>query len=211
MKLSLSEGLLLIALDDEEGRLLADAEKGIMNALVAAGLFELYLLRKISLDGGKVSVKDTSPTGNKVLDLVLGGVGGGGKSAVDTVSDLSTKLKTLYEVCLELLVARGILKKEATKLLWIPISERMDNANYAFEREIRESLKAIVLKGVKATPAFIILAALLGSLEILDEVFTDKDELIDAIKFAKDAIYSGVLPKDVADSLEAVRDYIATR
>lgn len=211
MKLSLSEGLLLIALDDEEGRLLADAEKGIINALVAAGMFELYLLRKISFDGGKVLLKDTSPTSNKVLDLILGGLGGGGKKPVDTVIELSGKLKSLYEVCLELLVARGILKKEATKLLWIPISERMDNANYAFEREIRESLRAIVLKGVKATPAFIILAALLGSLEILDEVFKEKDELIDAIKFAKDSIHSGVLPNDVADALEAIRAHIAVK
>lgn len=210
MKLSLAEGLLLIALDDEEGRLLADAEKGIIPALVAAGIFELYLLRKIGFDGGVINVKDTTPSGNKILDQVMGQIGGGGKPVKNTVEQLGHEMKGLYESCIDLLIGRGILKREATRLLWIPISERMDNANYAYEREIRDSLKAIVLKGVKPTPAFVILAALLGSLEILDEVFKDKDQLIDAVKFAKDSLHSGVLPADVATALEAVRDYLTS-
>ena len=49
-----------------------------------------------------------------------------------------------------LLTQRGILKKESTKLLWIPLSERMDNANYAFEQEIRDSLKTIVFQECQA-------------------------------------------------------------
>jgi len=210
MRLSLAEGLLLIALDDNEGRLLADAEKGIIDALVAAGIFELYLLRKISFEGGSIVVKDSTSAGNKILDHILAGIGNGGKSAKETIISLNPQMRVLYEMSIELLIGRGILKREATRLLWIPISERMDNANYAFEKEIRDSLKAIVLKGVKPTPPFIILACLLGSLEILDEVFTDKDELIDAIKFAKDSLHSGALPSDVAASLEEVKEYIAS-
>lgn len=189
---------------------MADAEKGIGKALVAAALFELSLLKKVSFAGGKVAVLDTSSSGNKVLDQVLASVGGGGHDAVSTVSALADSLKgSIYESCIDLLIGRGILKREATRLLWIPISERMDNANYAYEKEIRDSLKAIVLKGVKPTPAFIVLAALLGSLEILDEVFKDKDQLIDAIKFAKDSIKSGILAPELADALESVREHIA--
>ncbi|MEQ8807916.1 MAG: GPP34 family phosphoprotein, partial [Imperialibacter sp.] len=202
MRLSLAEGLLLIALDDNEGRLLADAEKGIIDALVAAGIFELNLLRKIGFEGGKITIKDTTSSGNKILDHILSTVGQGGKSVKDTVVSLAPQMRSLYEMCIDLLIGRGILKREATRLLWIPISERMDNANYAYEKEIRDSLKSIVLKGVKPTPAFVILASLLGSLEILDEVFSDKDELIDAIKFAKDSVLSGGLPPEVASSLE---------
>lgn len=211
MKLSLAEGLLLIALDDEEGRLLADAEKGIIKALVAAGIFELCLLKKVSFDGGKVNILDTSPCGNKVLDQVLATVGGGGLPPLETVNTVSNTLKgAIYESCIDLLIGRGILKREATRLLWIPISERMDNANYAFEKEIRDSLKAVVLKGLKPTPAFIILAALLSSLEILDDVFREKDQLIDAIKFAKDSIRSGILAPDMAEALEKISEDIAS-
>lgn len=210
MRLSLAEGLLLIALDDDEGRLLSHAEKGIIHALLAAGIFELHLLRKIGLDGGKISIKDTSPSGNKILDHILTSIGGGGKSPKDTIVALSPQMKPIYDICIDLLIGRGILKKEATKLLWIPISERMDNANYAYEKEIRDSLKAVVLKGVKPTPAFVILAALLNSVDILGEVFHDKDELIDAVKFAKDSIQSGVLPEDVASSLLEVKEYISS-
>ncbi len=210
MRLSLAEGLLLIALDDNEGRLLADAEKGIIEALVAAGVFELNLLRKIGFEGGKIVIKDNTPSGNKILDHILHGLGNGGHAVKDTVAALGLEMKQLYDLSIELLIGRGILKKEATKLLWIPISERMDNANYAYEREIRDSLKSIVLKGAKPTPAFVILASLLGSLEILDEVFTDKDELIDAIKFAKDSIHNGTLNPELALALEEVKEHIAS-
>ncbi len=211
MRLSLAEGLLLIALDDEEGRLLSDAEKGIVKALVAAALFELCLLKKLSFDGGKVTAVDTSSAGNKVLDQVMAAVGGGGQSVLATTNGIAESLKAgIYDLCIDLLIGRGILKREATRLLWIPISERMDNANYSFEKEIRDSLKAIVLKGVKPTPAFIVLAVLMASLEILDEVFRDKDQLIDAIKFAKDSIKSGGLSPDMAHALEAVREDIAS-
>ena len=40
MKLSLAEGLMLIALDDDEGRLLAAAEHSIDKALIASCILE---------------------------------------------------------------------------------------------------------------------------------------------------------------------------
>jgi len=43
MKLSLAEGLYLIALDDDEGRLLVSAERTIEHGLVAAAILELVV------------------------------------------------------------------------------------------------------------------------------------------------------------------------
>ena len=47
MKLSLAEGLYLIALDDEEGRLLAAAEKTIIPGLISASILEHSLPRQL--------------------------------------------------------------------------------------------------------------------------------------------------------------------
>ncbi|PIB35459.1 hypothetical protein BFP72_08670 [Reichenbachiella sp. 5M10] len=186
MKLSLAEGLMLIALDDEEGRLLAAAEHSIDHGLLAIVILELSLIKRVSFDNGKIIIKDTTGTGNKVLDSVLKALGGGGDTVSATIKKLAGGFEHIQDDVIELLVQRGILKVESTKLLWIPVSERMDNANYAFEQEIRDTLKAVVQKGKKPTPAIVILMSMIHNCGILEEVFSDRDELIDAVKSAKD-------------------------
>lgn len=53
MKLSLAEGLMLIALDDDEGRLLAAAEHSIDQGLIATFILELSLSQKNSISKRK--------------------------------------------------------------------------------------------------------------------------------------------------------------
>lgn len=209
MKLSLAEGLMLIALDDDEGRLLAAAEHSIDSGLIAASILELSLIHKLSFSGGKIVVKDSAGTGNKILDGVLKALGGGG----DTVTNTLTKLKPLFESIqddvIDMLVQRGILSIESTKLLFIPISERMDNANYAFEQEIRDVLKAVVIKGQKPTPAVVIILSMISNCKILEEVFQEEDELIDAIKVAKDLLKAGIVDAELQTVLIDLKAYFA--
>ncbi len=208
MKLTIAEGLYLIALDDEEGRLLSAAEKGIKPGVLSAAVLELYLLKKISFDGDKIIVEDTSGAGSIVLDQVLRKLKSG-NNLVDQLDELVHQFPTILEDLTELLMHRGILKKESTKLLWIPLSERMDNANYAYEQEIRNSLQTIVFKNAKPTPSFVVLMSLIHDCDILDEVFQDKDELIDAVKVAKDIVNSPVIDANLSNVLKQLRKYFA--
>ncbi len=91
--------------------------------------------------------------------------------------------------------------------MWIPLSERMDNANYSFEQDIRNSLKTIVFKSAKPTISFVILMSLIYDCQILSEVFRDKDELIDAVKVAKDMVDSPVLTPEVSTALKELKKY----
>ncbi|REE02157.1 GOLPH3/VPS74 family protein [Marinoscillum furvescens] len=204
MKISIAEGLYLIALDDEEGRLLAAAEKSIVPGLISAALLELHLLKKVAIKDNVIEVLDQTGTGNGILDNILKKVKSG-VGLIDAVENLAHTFKDIQEDLNELLVQRGILKKEATKLMWIPLSERMDNANYAFEAEIRKSLQAIVFKSAKPTNSFVILMSLIYDCNILDEVFRDKDELIDAVKVAKDIVNSPVVSEDVSKALKVLK------
>ncbi|MEQ8582753.1 MAG: GPP34 family phosphoprotein [Marinoscillum sp.] len=206
MKISIAEGLYLIALDDEEGRLLAAAEKTIVPGLISAAILELHLLKKVGLKDNKISSVEQSGTGNGILDGILRKLKTG-LNFLDAVEDLAHHFKDIQEDLNQLLVQRGILRKEATKLMWIPLSERMDNANYSFEQDIRNSLKTIVFKSAKPTISFVILMSLIYDCQILDEVFRDKDELIDAVKVAKDMVDSPVLTPEVATALRELKKY----
>lgn len=204
MKLSLAEGLYLIALDDEEGRLLTAAEKTYIDGVIAAAILELYLMNKISLNDTVVKVIDTTGTGHGILDKILMKLHTG-QRLTDEINNLHDFFKDIKVDLEEFLVMRGILRKEATKLLWIPLSERLDNANYAFEQEIRNALKAIVLNGLKPTAGFIVLLSLIYDCGVLDEVFADKDDLIDAVKYAKDIISSPDLDPELSTCLKELK------
>ena len=209
MKLSLAEGLMLIALDDEEGRLLAAAEHSIDHGILSIVVLELSLIKRISFEGGKIVVKDTTGTGNKVLDGVLKAIGGGGNSVTDTLKKMVANFDKIQDDVIELLVQRGILKVESTKLLWIPVSERMDNANYAFEQEIRDTLKAVVEKGAKPTAAIVVLLAIIHNCGILEEVFKGRDELIDAVKVAKDITSAASIDDNMRATLDELKVYFS--
>jgi len=206
MKLSIAEGLYLIALDDEEGRLLAAAEKSIVPALIAAGILELYIQKKVKLEGGHVQVVDSSGTGNGILDQILGKLHSGAELSAE-LKKLSGEFKDLMGDLNALLAQRGILRKEETKLLWIPLSERMDNANYAFEQEIRNGLQAMVFKSAKPSPSFAVLMSLIYDCNILDEVFPDKDDLVDAIKVAKDMPTNPAVDPELSQALLLLKSY----
>ncbi len=206
MKLSLAEGLYLIALDDEEGRLLSAAERTIVPGVISACIMELSILKKITFENSKIVLLDSQGTGNKILDDVLN-VLKEGVDVVDTVKKLIPAFKDVQTDLNQLLVHRGILKKEATKLLWIPLSERLDNANYAFESEIRKALKSIVLKGTRPSPPFVILTSIIYDCQLMDEVFSDKDELIDAIKVSKDIVKAGILDPEKEQVLQDLKSY----
>ncbi|MDW3210534.1 MAG: GPP34 family phosphoprotein [Reichenbachiella sp.] len=210
MKLSLAEGLMLIALDDEEGRLLSAAEHSIDHGLLAILILELSLIKRVGFESNKIVVKDSTGTGNKVLDSVLKAIGGGGDSVSATIKKIASGFDSIQDDVIELLVQRGILKVESTKLLWIPVSERMDNANYAFEQEIRDTLKAVVQKGQKPTPAIIILMSMISNCKILEEVFQEKDELIDAVKVAKDITNSPAIDPETQTVLNDLKEHFLT-
>jgi hypothetical protein len=208
MKLSIAEGLYLIALDDEEGRLLSAAEKTIVDGVLSAIILELYIQKKIDLNGGVITVNTTEGTGNGILDDVLRRLNNG-NTIIETVASLKDKYKDIKVSLDELLVHRGILKREETKLLWIPLSERMDNANYAFEKEIRNILQAMVFKNAKPTPSFVVLMSLIYDCGILEEVFRDKDDYIDAVKVAKDVVNSPVINSELSTALKELKKYFS--
>ncbi len=209
MKLSIAEGLYLIALDDEEGRLLSSAEKHYIHGVLSAGILELYMLKKITLTDTVINVVDTVGTGNGILDNILHKLHSGAKF-VDEIQNLHHHFSHIREDLDQLLTQRGILRREETKLLWIPLSERMDNANYAFEQEIRNVLQAMVFKNAKSTPSFVILMSLIYDCKILDEVFSDKDDLIDAVKVAKDIVNSDIIDAETSKVLKELRTFFAS-
>ena len=210
LRLSISEGLYLLALGDVEGQLLKKAEKGIDYGVIAGGILQLSLMGSISLEKGFIKIISTKQTGHIFLDKVLKNLTEGG-GLIEEILRLKNELKKLHDDLEELLIGRGILKREENTLLWIPLSERMENVNYAYEKEIRNTLKALVLRGFKNAVSFSILFSLTHDCHLLSEVFRSTSELTDAINLVKNPTKLAGVDEDLAKTLGLISDFFSEK
>ena len=96
LRLSISEGLYLLALGDAEGQLLKKSEKVIDYGLIAGGILQLSLMGSISLEKGFIKIISTKQTGHIFLDKVLKNLTEGG-GLIEEILRLKNKLKKLHD------------------------------------------------------------------------------------------------------------------
>ena len=206
LRLSISEGLYLLALGDVEGQLLKKAEKGIDYGVIAGGILQLSLMGSLSLEKGVIKIISTKQTGHIFLDKILINLIEG-QSLIEEILRLKNELRELHVDLEQLLIARGILKREENTLLWIPLSERMENVNYAYEKEIRNTLRALVLRGFKNDVSFSILFSLTHDCHLLSEVFGSTSEIADAKNWVKNPIKLSGVDEDLAKILGLISHF----
>lgn len=93
---------------------------------------------------GTVVVRDPSPTGHPLLDLVLEAAHAKERLAKDLVNDLSTGLGRKV---LEHLADRGVLRREKNKVLGIFPVTRWPAEDSAHEAVLRRTLTAVLVDG----------------------------------------------------------------
>lgn len=145
-KLTLAEELLLIALDDESGRLINLPPFWLDTALAAAILMELCLVGRLDTDPERVVVLSAEPTGSAILDEVLALV----------VADRTTHPSSLWirrigtrgpELCDQViagLVSRGVLKSVEKRLLWVFKTRVYPPTSGLEEQEVRSRLMTLL-------------------------------------------------------------------
>jgi golgi phosphoprotein 3 len=145
--LSMLEEIVLLAVDEKHGRLRSTREFGADYALVGAVFFDLALERRIDTGAEEIRVVDTTPTGNPVLDRFLAQMSARPDltSARDWIEEMFAQRHDLEGEALTLLVNRGILRHEKSKLLWIIDVERFPMVNNQPLEHVRARLAQAIL------------------------------------------------------------------
>lgn len=174
--LGLAEELLLLALEDDEGKVSGAASGSLECGLAGAVLMELALADRVSLQSGKVMVSDASPMGDEVLDRALAKIKESSKDR-DAEHWISGGLDSgaLKDELLDGLVEKGVLEREEHKVLWVIPTERYPERDGEPERELRERIRAVVLDGQRPEPRLAAIVALVGACNLTDEVFSDEE------------------------------------
>lgn len=174
--LSLAEELLLLALEDEEGKVSGAASGSLECGLAGAVLMELALADRISLDSGKVVVADSSPIGERVLDDALEKIAKSSKVR-DAEHWISGGLDSgaLKDALQDGLVEKGVLASEQHKVLWVIPIQRYPERDGEPEQELRERIRAVLLEGQPPEPRLAAMIALIKACSLTDEIFASSE------------------------------------
>lgn len=146
-RLTLSEALCLIALDDARGTVGMDVSSHLQYALAGAAILDLTLRARLAVAGKDLAVTDAAPTGDDILDDALAAIVRSEKrrSVAHWVRNLGKGVPHHRERVIARLVARGILRREDDRLLWVFSRQRFPTSDPAPEHDLRDHLRAVAL------------------------------------------------------------------
>ncbi len=171
---SLSEELLLLALDDKKGSVGMTASTTLDTALAGAQLLDLVLAHKLLLEDGRITVANAAPTGDAVLDEALKKIADDPKTRKPAIW-IPKMTKGLRKRLLAELVHKGILAEDRKKLLGFIPSTRHPSLDPTAETEAWDRLRAALLDDVTPDERTAALAAVIQAAD-LEGLILDRDE-----------------------------------
>jgi len=193
----IAEAVLLLALDDDKGKLDSGVWMQIDSTLGGALLVDLALRGKVDITGeaepglapngdpvkaGRVVIRDAVPTGDPDLDAALQRlVKVDGKKPAAAVPVAAKGARTGLT---QRLVAAGVLSENRQKVLGIFPRTSWPAAQGGPEADLRARITAVLDQGAAPDPFTGCVIALLKSAQILAVVFPTKDK---ALRKSRDA------------------------
>jgi hypothetical protein len=179
----IADELLLLALDDTSGRIVASGNN-LDAALGAALLVELALMERISVapaeagwnERGRVTVIDSTPTDDPDLDDVLAKLAEkDGRKVKNLISPMTWRpiSHKLRDRRLARLIQQGVIDEQRSPVLGL---RRHPSTDPAPEHEVRARLRSALVDGLTPTERTVALVALLDAAGILTKVVAVEDK-----------------------------------
>lgn len=168
--LTLLEEFLLLVLNDQIGQLYPLAPSTLDCACAGAVLMDLTLRQRIDNDLRDMFVTDGTPTGDELLDPALEMMSLAPVLSPHPIAHWLRQLvdqgPALRERALKRLEARGILRRESRKILWVFGSRRYPVVDGKEMREAKLRILGVVLGDDVPTPHDVMLTALAEACDI---------------------------------------------
>ena len=172
-ELTFTEEIVLLALDDKTGAQLPLPVTALGYGLAGAVLADLAVAGKIDTDAKQLTVLDSSPTGDSLLDpwLALIAAEKNVHSVAHWLFALAERRKEIEQPALDRLMARGILRREDKKILWVIGLRRYPTVDGQERTEVRTRLGQLILGEDLPDPRDAMLIGLLRGCRLTDSIF----------------------------------------
>ncbi len=163
--LSFAEEIMLLLLEDEDGRFVHAPDHYLRCVLSGAVLMDLALKGKIDTDLNSLIIIDPEPTGDGLLDPILERLTKEGEKHdaqywVEHCQGLSGDIR---EEALDRLCAKGILRQEDDRFLWVFKSRRYPVVDGQVDREVKLRIMSILFSDEIPDPRDIAIIGLMDA------------------------------------------------
>ena len=180
MQLTMPEEIILLLLDDKTGRPIGLPAPAGDYALASAILMQLSLDGRIDTDPQKLMVTSHQPSGDPVLDeaLTLISTHPGQRDSRHWIVELGRKSDHFRGMTLERLVAKGVLRKEEGRFLWVFPDRRYPKAaeGELDVMEVRARLRAVILSSEIPEPHDALMIGLARSAGIIPLILSAAEQ-----------------------------------
>ncbi len=163
--LSFPEEIVLLLLDETNGDFVLLPEAVFAIVMSGAALMDLALHDRIDTDLEKMTVVDRTPLGDDILDEVLAGLGQKSASLgiTDALYDGAVNAEEYRARALKRLIARGILKEQNGRHLWVFRTRRYPVIDDSEQQEVRARLRQLLLTDEIPDPRDVVLVCLIDA------------------------------------------------
>jgi golgi phosphoprotein 3 len=166
--------ILLLQLDDSQGKFVNLPMSAADVVIAGAALMELALRNRVDCDLERLILVDAAATGDDILDDVLKRFGetGGELGAGAALERLGVNGEKYREMALRRLVAKGVLREEDGRFLWVFRTHRYPVVDDSEQREVRARLRQLLLTDEIPDPRDVVLICLIDACGLLGLVLS---------------------------------------
>ena len=151
--LTLVEEIILLMLNDEDGRFVRVPSWSTEYAIAGGVLMDLAMENRIDTDLEHLILLDSTPVGDSLLDPSLADIAKGEKQDVRFwVEHVAQSAYDLREEALSRLVGHGILEREDDRFMWVFKSRRYPTIDGTAEREVKLRIMEVLFSDLIPNP-----------------------------------------------------------
>ena len=172
------EELMLLILDDEDGKFARVPDRQLRYALAGGVLMDLALENRIDTDLKQLMLVDSSPLGDSLLDPTLADVAEATETHDARFWVERTALRSADEIrqgALDRLVERGILQRQEDRFLWVFRSRRYPVIDDRVEREVKLRIMEILFSDEIPTPRDVVIIGLAHACNLFEQILSARE------------------------------------
>ncbi|SDJ36213.1 GOLPH3/VPS74 family protein [Salimicrobium halophilum] len=174
---TIAEELLLLALHDKKGTVVARANSSLDFGLAGAFIGELALRERVKADGKKLVVTDTTPVDDPYLNEIFEEIKNFGKELKikGWVEKFGYRMKKKKKGMMTRLAERGVLEEKEKEILFVFKRKKYPSKDASYEQEIRTKLNEAFESTEPPEPRTLILLSLIDACDLVKQVFPKEE------------------------------------
>lgn len=172
------EELMLLILDDENGRFARVPDQSLRYALAGGVLMDLAMENRIDTDPKQLVLVDSTPLNDSLLDPTLADI-----SQADETRDARywverTAIRSaagIRETSLDRLVEKGILERRDDRFLWVFRSRRYPVVDDQAEREVKLRIMEILFSDQIPDPRDVVIISLAHACNLFSQILSARE------------------------------------